>query len=163
TQVKRLDGRVRVAARNLQLERGDATSGQVGSGRVGDATCDAAGNGELIGDTCALRRRDNHLLRGAREEESGVTGLGSGSNEHATPDSRGVGAGTRVRCTGSRESVYDNRHIWVQPRVSGHRAAQPNLLLHGDQGCESAGQGMTLQATQQVQQHNATSAVIYRL
>lgn len=87
-QVKQFDGRVRIAARELDFERGDAARHEVCGGSIGDA---ARRNSQLVWNACTLRRRDHHLAGSLWQQEARISRPGGGGDEHPLPDASGVG------------------------------------------------------------------------
>src|SRR6266487_3766689 len=87
-QVKQFDGRVRVAARDLHLKCGNASSRQVRCCRIGHA---AAGYRQLVWHTCALRSGNHRIASGTGYQESNVARTRGRCDQRTLTDTRGVG------------------------------------------------------------------------
>src|SRR2546421_1374551 len=132
TQVEQLYGRVRVAARDLHLKGGNASSRQVRCRRIGHAT---ARYRQLVWRTCALRGGNHRIAGGAGYQESNVARTGGRCDQRTLPDTRGVGQVSRVGRTCRREGIHDDGKVRSQARVGHPCTAQAHLFLDRDQRC----------------------------
>src|SRR5436305_8324439 len=84
-QVEQLDGRVRVAARDLHLKGGNASSRQVRCRRVGHA---AARYRQLVWSTCALRGGNHRITGSARYQDTNVARIRGRCDQRTLPNTR---------------------------------------------------------------------------
>src|SRR5438874_182288 len=104
-QVEQLDGRVRVAARDLHLKGGNASSRQVRCRRIGHA---AARYRHLVWCTGALCGGNHRIAGGAGYQETNVARTGGRCDQRTLPDTRGVGQVARVWRTCRRKGIHDD-------------------------------------------------------
>src|SRR5256714_10928271 len=87
-QVEQLYGRVRVAAPDLHLQGGNASSRQVRCRRIGHA---AARYRQLVWRTGALRGVNHRIAGSTGDQESNVARTRGRCDQRTLPDTRGVG------------------------------------------------------------------------
>src|SRR6266702_1905222 len=159
-QVEQLDGRVRVAARDLHLKCGNASGRQVRCRRIAHA---ATRYRQLVWRTYTLRGGNHCIAGGTGYQETNIARTGGRCDQRTLPDTRGVGQVSRVGRTCRREGIHDDGQVRSQACVGHLCAAQAHLFLDRDQCRKAPGERSSLQTTQEMQQQDAARAVVYAL
>jgi hypothetical protein len=76
------------------------------------------------------------------------------------PNASGVSHAARIRCASGWKCVDHNGQVGPEACESGFCSAQANLFLDRHEGSEATGQGMFMEATQEVEKQDAAGAVV---